>query len=163
MFRSRRLAISLLLSAFLLLAAVAGALAASHGLSGRGSVTAAPASSGQSPVKVVRVAGFGRILVTAHGFALYYFTPEKNGAIKCTGSCARVWPPLLLPKGAAPPRAVRGAPGTFGVVVRPEGTRQLTYRGRPLYTYVDDKKPGQVLCDGVNGWFVFRVSAHGSA
>jgi predicted lipoprotein with Yx(FWY)xxD motif len=130
---------------------VAGALAASHGLSGRGSVKAAPASSGQSPVKVVRVARFGRILVTAQGFALYFFTPEKNSAITCTGSCAQVWPPLLLPKGAVPPRAVRAAPGTFGVVVRPEGTRQLTYRRRPLYTYVDDKKPGQVLCDGVNG------------
>jgi hypothetical protein len=66
MFRSRRLAISLLLSACLLLAAVAGALAASHGLSGRGSVTAAPASSGRSAVKVVRVAGFGvdpRVLI----------------------------------------------------------------------------------------------------
>src|SRR5918912_1591706 len=108
MFRSRRLAISLLLSAYRLCAAAAGALAASHGLSGRGSVTAAPASSGQSPVKVARV-------------------------------------------------------GTFGVVVRPERTRQLTYRRRPLYTYVNDKKPGQVLCDGVNGWFVFRVSARGSA
>jgi predicted lipoprotein with Yx(FWY)xxD motif len=113
MFRSRRLAISLLLSAFLLLAAVAGALAASHGLAGRGSAKVAPASSGPSPVKVVRVAGFGRILVTAHGFALYYFTPETNGAITCTGSCAQVWPPLLR-TGAAPPRAVRRAPGTFG-------------------------------------------------
>jgi predicted lipoprotein with Yx(FWY)xxD motif len=153
---------ALLLSASLLLAAVVGALAASHGLADRGSVTAS-ASAGRSPVKVARVAGFGRILVTAHGFALYYFTPEKNGAIKCTGSCAQVWPPLLLRKGTAPPRAVRGAPGTFGIVVRPDGTRQLTYRRRPLYTYVDDKKPGQVLCDGVNGWFVFRVSAHGRA
>jgi predicted lipoprotein with Yx(FWY)xxD motif len=154
---------ALVLSAFLLPAAVAGALAASHGLSGRGSVTAAPASSGQPPVKVARVAGFGRILVTAHGYALYYFTPERNGAIKCTDSCAQIWPPLLLRNGATPPRAVRGAAGTFGVVVRPDGTRQLAYRGRPLYTYVDDKKPGQVLCDGVNGWFAVRVSAHGNA
>jgi predicted lipoprotein with Yx(FWY)xxD motif len=156
----RRFLLPLLLSLTVAAGLTTGVVATSHATGPAANSTVTVDKKSQPPVKVVRVSGFGRILVTARGFALYNFTPERNGAIKCTGGCAKVWPPLLLPKGAAPPRAVRGAAGTFGVVVRPEGKRQLTYRRRPLYTYVDDKKPGQVLCDGVNGWFAVRVSVH---
>jgi predicted lipoprotein with Yx(FWY)xxD motif len=111
-------------------------------------------------VKVAQVGTLGRILVTAKGFALYHWTQEKHGKIKCVGDCAKAWPPLLLPAGTSAPKSVSGAWGKFGVVIRPDKTRQLTYNGAALYTYVDDTKPGEALCQAVGGWYVLKVSGH---
>ena len=123
-------------------------------------VTGGPAlagSSDQSLVKVAHVGTLGNILVTARGFALYRWSKEKPGQIKCTGTCAIVWPPLLLHGGAAAPKSVSGVPGTFGVIVRPDKTRQLTYNGHALYTYTSDVRPGVAYCQGVDGWYVIPI------
>jgi predicted lipoprotein with Yx(FWY)xxD motif len=109
-------------------------------------------------VRVVKQAQFGTILATPHNMALYYYTPEKDGKIHCTGSCAKVWPPLLVPAGASVAAHISGAMGMFGTIVRPDHTRQVTYQGKPLYAFVSDKKPLQVLCNGVGGWYVLRLT-----
>jgi predicted lipoprotein with Yx(FWY)xxD motif len=111
-------------------------------------------------VKVVSIGKFGPLLVTTKGFALYTWTREKPGQIKCTGSCAKVWPPLLVPVGTHVPATVAGTAGRFGIIVRPGKARQLSYNGRALYTFMGDVKPGQVLCDGVQGWVAVRVKTH---
>jgi predicted lipoprotein with Yx(FWY)xxD motif len=151
--------IALLVALAALLAAVAaGAVEASHlGSRSPAAQVAHQDASGRVLVKVAHQATFGPILVTGQDRALYYFTPEVGGKILCTGQCTVQWPPLLVPAAATVPGTIAGASGTFGVIVRPDRTRQVTYQGRPLYTYVDDLKPLQVLCDGVNGWFVYRV------
>jgi predicted lipoprotein with Yx(FWY)xxD motif len=99
---------------------------------------------------------FGSILTTPKKQALYYWTVEKRagGKIRCTGPCARLWPPLYA-KGVVP-RHVAGIKGTFGAIRRPDGRRQVTYNGLAAYTYVHEG-PRQVLCDNVNGWFVVRL------
>lgn len=101
---------------------------------------------------------FGTVLATRKLQALYYWTPEKRspGKIFCTGACAVAWPPLYVKKGVKVPRKVKGYRGTFGVIVRPDGRRQLTYNRLPLYTYAHEG-PRQVLCDDVDGWFVVRL------
>jgi len=109
-------------------------------------------------VKVTRIAPFGQLLVTAKGFALYTWAKEKPGKIACAGQCATVWPPLLTPKGATPPARITGAMGTFGMVVRPDKTTQLTYDGKAVYLFMGDTKAGQVLCDGVDGWHAIRAT-----
>ena len=108
------------------------------------------------PVINYRDDQFGRILATPKKQALYYWKVEQRagGKIRCTGSCARAWPPLYA-KGAVPKR-IRGISGTFGTVRRPDGRRQVTFNGRAIYTYAHEG-PGQVLCNNVNGWFVVRV------
>lgn len=123
---------------------------------------AAPAAGEAQAAKVlVRKLGteqFGTVLVTRKFQALYYWTPEKRnpGTIVCTGACAEAWPPLYVPRGATVPRKVKGYKGTFGVIVRPDGRRQLTYNRLPLYTYAHEG-PRQVLCNDVDGWFVVRL------
>ena len=103
------------------------------------STTTAAASA---PVIKYRDDQFGPILATPKKQALYYWRVEKRagGKIRCTGSCAKAWPPLYA-KGAVP-RKMRGIAGTFGTIRRPDGrvfaARHLTV----LYT---------------NGWFVVRV------
>lgn len=108
-------------------------------------------------VKVVHQAQFGNIFATPKQKAIYYWSQEKDHKVHCTGSCAMAWPPVLVAKGVAVPAHVMGAMGMFGTIVRPDHTRQLTFNGWPLYTYSGDKKPLQVLCDGVDGWHVYRA------
>lgn len=99
---------------------------------------------------------FGSILTTPKKQALYFWNVEKRagGQIRCTASCARLWPPLYA-KGAVP-KKLTGIRGTFGTIRRPDGRRQVTFNGLAVYTYLHEG-PRQVLCDNVNGWFVVRL------
>jgi predicted lipoprotein with Yx(FWY)xxD motif len=102
---------------------------------------------------------YGRILLDGRGFALYAFTRD-HGRSTCTGACARAWPPFIV---ARRPLARTGARASLvGVVRRRDGRLQATYAGRPLYYYVGDRKPGQVLCQNVSEygglWLVMRAS-----
>jgi predicted lipoprotein with Yx(FWY)xxD motif len=110
------------------------------------------------PAVKVKNSSFGDILQSKNRLPLYYWNVEKRagGKIRCTGECARVWPPLVVKSRAAVPPTMRGVKGKFGVVKRPDGRLQVTFRGLPLYAYHDDP-PDTVLCNNVDGWFVVRV------
>ena len=116
---------------------------------------AAPATTG--PVVTFTTAKFGNVLATRGHLALYTWSKEKAGTIKCTGACARTWPPLTIPKGTMAPKHIAGVMGTFGELTRPGGKTQVTYDGHALYTFNQDT-PTKILCNGVDGWFV--VKAH---
>ena len=124
---------------------------------------AAPARAGEPKAKrrgrTVKVVDsqFGRILADGSGQAVYIFDRERSKRSRCYGDCARAWPPVLT---KAAPRAGSGArSGLLGTTRRRDGRRQVTYRGRPLYSYVDDA-PGRVLCHNVDEfgglWLVIR-------
>lgn len=99
-----------------------------------------------------------RMLVDARGMTLYLYSPDKHDKSVCTGPCATYWPPVLLPSGATVPTAMAGVAGTFGFTTRAGGARQLTYDGAPLYTWVKDKKPGDITGQGVEGlWWAVVV------
>jgi len=122
-------------------------------------VASAPmAGSAAAPVRKIEAAGFGKVLARADRQALYYWQVEKRagGRIRCTGSCAALWPPLTVRSRIAVPAHVAGIKGTFGVIRRPGGALQVTYNRLPVYTYVHEG-PGVVRCDNVNGWFVVRL------
>ena len=110
------------------------------------------------PVKSVKIGTFGPVLTTKRNRALYYWTPEKRQkrTILCTGSCETAWPALIVKKRVKIRKRIKGIPGKFGTIRRPDGKRQLTHRGLPLYTYAHEGR-NQVLCDDVDGWFVIRV------
>ena len=103
------------------------------------------AAGGASTAAVVSVASnpkLGKIIVTSKGFTLYDFHKDKGTKSSCYGACAKVWPPLTT-SGA--PKAKGGAEASkLGTTKRSDGTMQVTYAGHPLYTYVSDKKPGDV-------------------
>ena len=109
------------------------------------------------PVRKIVVRPFGPVLATPSRRALYFWTVEKRDfKVHCTGSCARAWPPLVVPAGRSVPRRIAGFKGVFGTIRRPDGRRQVTWNRLPVYTYAHER-PGQVLCDNVDGWFVVRV------
>lgn len=96
-----------------------------------------------------------RILVTARGRTLYTLSAETRGRFICTGSCLATWLPLILKNGA---RAVGVA--RLGAIKRPDGRRQATYKGRPLYRFAQDSAKGDVGGEGfvdVGTWRAARA------
>jgi predicted lipoprotein with Yx(FWY)xxD motif len=91
-----------------------------------------------------------RMLVDARGMTLYVFAPDKKNKSVCYGECAAFWPPVIVPTGTTVPTTMSGIKGTFGVTKRTNGKRQLTFDGAPLYTFVKDKKPGQMTGQGLD-------------
>ena len=111
----------------------------------------------------VRNTSYGRILVDGKGLTLYLFTREKTAKSRCYGDCAKAWPPLYT-KGK--PRAGSGAKQSLlGSSKRRDGRRIVTYNGHPVYHYIAETKPGQVLCQNVKEfggtWLI--VSPRGAA
>src|SRR5437899_796637 len=103
---------------------------------------------------------YGKILFDGRGLALYAFTKDGKGRSRCTGACAKAWPPYIV---KSRPRASAGVERSLlGTTKRAGGKLQATYGGRPLYYYVGDRKAGQVLCQNVNEfgglWLVVRPS-----
>lgn len=150
---------------------VAGLLLTACGSSGGTGAPSAPISPSATPTVagtvVVRTASAtvaGKtetVLTDTTGMTLYYFTPDTGGKVTCTGQCALLWPPLLLPSGT--PAASGSLSGQLATVDGPLG-RQVTYQTWPLYTWVKDKQPGDTTGQGVSGkWFVAtpQLSASG--
>jgi predicted lipoprotein with Yx(FWY)xxD motif len=124
-------------------AAVAALTMAACGSSGSGG-----GSSGTTTVSLKQLPGAGTVLVDAQGRALYAADQEAGGKIRCTGACNQFWLPLTVSKGS--PSGDAG--GTLGVVERPDGARQVTLDGKPLYTFSEDTA-GKVTGNGFSDAF----------
>jgi predicted lipoprotein with Yx(FWY)xxD motif len=112
-----------------------------------------------SATLTVRSTRFGRILFDGRGRALYAFTRDRRGGrSQCYGACAKAWPVYFAKPRLLAGKGVKQA--LIGTTRRRDGRRQVTYNGRPLYYYVGDKSPGQVLCQNVDEfggtWLVVR-------
>jgi predicted lipoprotein with Yx(FWY)xxD motif len=130
-----------LLAAVLVLLALAAARAA------------AGAEPGAATVKV-QSSRFGPILFDGRGFVLYAFTRDPRGVSKCAGACAAAWPPYRVKGTLGPGKGARASK------IGRTRSGQITYAGRPLYYYVGDRRPGQILCQDVfefgGRWLVLR-------
>jgi predicted lipoprotein with Yx(FWY)xxD motif len=95
------------------------------------------------------------ILVNSARRTLYHLTSESAHHIICTGACAKLWPPLLVPSRATRLLASHGVHGRLSIVRRPHGKLQVALNGLPLYTFARDHRPGDVRGQGFGGvWFV---------
>ena len=127
--------------------------------------TSGTARAANATVSARQLSGIGTALVNSSGMTLY--TPkvpaEVNGDIKCTGPCLSFWFPVTASSTSA---RSSGLPGRLGTVDRPGGKTQLTYNGRPLYTFRLDTGAGQAhgnnFTDSFNGttfhWQVVTAS-----
>ncbi|KKT74807.1 MAG: hypothetical protein UX31_C0003G0036 [Candidatus Nomurabacteria bacterium GW2011_GWA1_46_11] len=88
----------------------------------------------------------GQYLADEKGMTLYLFDKDTDGVSTCTGNCLKIWPPYLQTEDT-----LATLPDMVDVIERPDGSMQYTYNDMPLYYYASDKKPGDVLGDGVNG------------
>ncbi len=157
--RSRWWAPAGLASLALIAAACGSSAPSSSSGSGAGSSSSAGTTSSSSALKTAKIGG-ATVLTNAKGFTLYWFAPDTATTSKCNGSCARYWPPVKGPVTAA-----SGVTGKLGTITRSNGTKQATYNGHPLYTYVGDTAPGQDKGNGLNlsGGLWYAVKVAGSA
>jgi predicted lipoprotein with Yx(FWY)xxD motif len=107
-------------------------------------------------VRTIMDRQLGEVLTTGTKQAIYVWNKEPKGKIRCTGACVKAWPPVYVKAGVVVPMHVKGIMGEFGTARRADGRRQLTFNRRALYTYAHEK-PGQVLCNDVDGWFAVKV------
>ena len=98
-----------------------------------------------------------KVLVNRNGLTLYSLSVEQRGRFICTGSCLSLWTPLVVPKGTTPTGA-----RYLGTVRRPDGRAQVSYRGRPVYTFTQDRKPGDVKGNGFKDVGVWRPASPAS-
>lgn len=90
------------------------------------------------------------MLVDHQGMTLYTYDKDSDGKSACNGQCAQNWPPLMADASAK-------AEGNWSVIKRDDGSMQWAHGGKPLYTFVMDKKAGDVTGDGKMGvWHVAK-------
>ena len=125
------------------------AMAASYGtapakMGTRNAAPATMASSSRAPAKM-GITTMGKAWVDMRGMALYTFDKDTATNSACVGKCAVEWPPLKVGSG------VKASAG-WTIVVRADGSKMWAYKGHPLYTFLEDKRPGQVTGDGKDGF-----------
>lgn len=91
----------------------------------------------------------GKVLTDSKGMTLYVFDKDSGGKSVCNGPCATNWPPLMVTGDGK-------ADGAYTVVIRDDGSKQWAYKGKPLYTWIKDTKPGDISGDGFlnNAWHI---------
>ncbi|MGW4399391.1 COG4315 family predicted lipoprotein [Amycolatopsis nivea] len=99
-------------------------------------------------------------LTDSKGDTIYLFAADHDGQSACAASCASYWPPV-----AAGTPLAGAAQGSIGAITRPDGSRQETLGGHPLYRYIGDKSAGQANGQGLNlnGGLWWMVTSDGTA
>ena len=126
---------------------------------------ASSASGGSSKGVAVSLAKGtdGTYLAGASGRALYLWVADSNGKSSCAGSCAKAWPPLLTKSAPVAAHGVQAS--DLGTITRSDGTKQVTYKGHPLYYFVEDSSSGMTHGQGSDSfgakWWL--VAPSGSA
>ncbi len=106
---------------------------------------------------------WGTILTLGSGVTVYRLTLDPKNKSVCTGTCAKIWPPVVLAPGQK--SAVGNGVSGLGSIKRSDGTLQVTYKGVPLYRFVGDHKAGQAtgnIKDSFGQWWVVNP-AHPTA
>jgi predicted lipoprotein with Yx(FWY)xxD motif len=119
------------------------------------SSTAAKLTTAHTTLGTVLAAG-------AKGLTVYMFEGDSAGRSNCNGACAGVWPPVVV--SGTPSVGGAALKGDVSVITRADGTKQLAYRGHPLYWFSGDKTSGDTNGEGIHGfghaWYA--VSPSGS-
>jgi predicted lipoprotein with Yx(FWY)xxD motif len=103
----------------------------------------------------------GTYLTGADGRVVYLWVADSGGKSACSGACAHAWPPV-----EGTPSAGAGVTSSdLGTITRSDGSKQVTYKGHPLYYFIADKSAGDTKGQGSNSfgakWWL--VAPSGSA
>jgi predicted lipoprotein with Yx(FWY)xxD motif len=146
---------------FTMLAAAALTLPAASGASATGG-TVSGATRKTVVISTRRLPRLGTVLVDRQGRTLYMFVPDKRKKVTCVKTCAVVWPPVKVPKGARLVARGKAKASLLGSDHDPAGGQVVTYNHWPLYTYVADRAPGEASGQALNLngglWYVLAPS-----
>jgi predicted lipoprotein with Yx(FWY)xxD motif len=139
---------------------------------GCGSSSAAGTNGGGSANTTVQSANNSQlgtsVLVNDKGMTLYTLSAERGGHFICTkssmipggsASCLSLWHPLTVATGSMPTGAAQ-----LGTITRPDnGVTQVTWHGRPLYTFTGDKAPGDASGNGFKDVGIWKAATLGAS
>ncbi len=145
--------------------AVAGCGSGGSSSSGKTESSSSPATSASTTSKSAAssgATGAGTAIATEHTplgtiltagpkhLTVYLFAADTGSTSTCSGACAQVWPPVTTT--SAPKAEGEAVAADLGTTTRSEGTKQVTYKGHPLYWYVSDSKAGETTGQGVQSF-----------
>jgi predicted lipoprotein with Yx(FWY)xxD motif len=137
------------------------ASATAGGAAATGSSGASAAAGAATVISTKHAGDFGTILASGpRHLTVYLFEADHGSTSVCSGACANAWPPVTT---TGQPRASGASlSADLGTITRPDGTRQVTYKGHPLYFFVRDKDGGDTYGQGVSAfgadWYVLAPS-----
>lgn len=118
------------------------------GESTTGTTSEETSSDGAALVATGKAGDLGQVIVNSEGRTLYDFRKDMGTVSSCYGECEGFWPPLIT---TGEPQAEGGAQASMlGTTERKDGKMQVTYNGHPLYTFVEDSKPGEANGNDLN-------------
>jgi predicted lipoprotein with Yx(FWY)xxD motif len=159
-------------------AATVALLAAGCGSSGKTTTTRAAATrspyAAQTTSTSTSAATTGVAVVSKHGkpgvilaagpkkLTVYLFEGDGASSSSCSGECAGVWPPVT--SAGAPVAGAGVVAAHLGTITRPDGTKQVTYNGHPLYFYSKDGDSGDAYGQAIKSfgasWYVIAPSGN---
>ncbi len=122
---------------------------------------AAPGATGTGTAITTEHTPLGTVLAAGpKHLTVYLFAADTGSTSTCSGACAQVWPPVTT--SGTPKAEGEAVAADLGTSARSEGTKQVTYKGHPLYWYVSDSKAGETTGQGVQSfgaaWWVLAPS-----
>ena len=148
---NRKRAPLLTVAAMALVAIGLAACGGSSNSSDSASAAANTTATGSDTVSTKSISGVGTVLVDSKGMALYTNNQDSGMNVACTGSCTAIWVPLMAPSSGQPASSDQAVQAKLGMV-KSKGGSQVTFGGKPLYTFVQDS-PGQVTGNGFTDSF----------
>jgi predicted lipoprotein with Yx(FWY)xxD motif len=144
---SARLAIGVAGAASAALLAAACSSGSSSSAAGGASPAAAPASaSGSGSTVITTASSSGSTFLTDGGKAVYLWVKDGSGMSACSGACAGAWPPV--PATGTVTASGGATASDLGTITRSDGTKQVTYKGHPLYFFSGDSGSGMASGQG---------------
>ena len=106
------------------------------------------AAAGSEPA-MMGDTSMGKAWTDAKGMTLYTFDKDTATKSNCNGECAAEWPPLAVVADGK-------AAGDWTIVTREDGTKQWALKGKPLYLWIKDKKPGDATGEGLDDFHIAK-------
>lgn len=104
---------------------------------------------------------YGKVLGSQSGYAYYIFRLDTPTISNCDASCAAVWPPVI---GASHLITGNVKRSLVGSIITPNGAKQLTYDGHPLYSFAGDRAPRSTTGQGLYSfgayWYLIAPNGH---
>lgn len=121
------------------------------------SSSTAAAAGGAAPAALVTTKQGKLGTILAYGpkhVTVYLFEGDSGSHSSCTGACAHAWPPVI----GKPSAGGRAVAADLGTTKRADGKLQVTYKGHPIYMFINDKDAGDAYGQGVKAfgadWYV---------
>jgi predicted lipoprotein with Yx(FWY)xxD motif len=119
-----------------------------------------PGTAATSSLSTSDIANLGTVVTDQDGRTLYLFTNDSRdpSSSSCSGACAQKWPPAVVGQDKVRVSGIDTA--LLGTTTRPDGSKQITLNGSPLYRFSGDAKAGDANGENVGGTW-FAVTARG--